>query len=161
MEEQKQAKQQIQIDSNILNTLSKAVRVSKKKGNLDRYEYKKGINASKTEALFLLFENVLEEFAKSNTYEDVLSTASALLKGVNYTIKNIEELCPILSQSYANETTSIVLPSVYFLSLAEDCGFCIITYTLYLSINFYLAAFGIVASKTAGVAIYNYAAAFH
>ena len=107
MEEQKQAKQQIQIDSNILNTLSKAVRVSKKKGNLDRYEYKKGINASKTEALFLLFENVLEEFAKSNTYEDVLSTASTLLKGVNYTIKDIEELCLTLSKSYTNETTSI------------------------------------------------------
>ena len=56
MEEQKQAKQQIQIDSDILNTLSKAVRVSKKKGNLDRDEYKKCINASKTKTFFLLFE---------------------------------------------------------------------------------------------------------
>ena len=107
MEEQKQAKQQIQIDSDILNTLSKAVRVSKKKGNLDRDEYKKCINASKTKTFFLLFEDALEEFAKLNDYEDDISTASALLKGVNYTIKDIEELCPILSQSYANETTSI------------------------------------------------------
>ena len=107
MEEQKQAKQQIQIDSNILNTLSKAVRVSKKKGNLDRYEYKKGINASKTETLFLLFENVLEEFKANSFYHEDFSTASVLLKGVDYTIKNIEDLCPRLSLSYANKTTSI------------------------------------------------------
>ena len=109
MEEQKQAKQQMQIDSDILNTLSTAVRVSKKKGNLDRDEYKKGINASKTETLllFLLFEDVLKKFDMPSTDEDKLSIASALLKGVNYTIKNIEELCPILSKSYANETNSI------------------------------------------------------
>ena len=107
MEEQKQAKQQMQIDSDILNTLSTAVRVSKKKGNLDRDEYKKGINASKTEALFLLFEDALKKFDMPSTDEDKLSIASALLKGVNYTIKDIEELCPILSQSYANETNSI------------------------------------------------------
>ena len=94
-------------DNTIMNTLSTAVRVSKKKGNLDRDEYKKCINASKTKTFFLLFEDALEEFAKLNDYEDDISTASALLKGVNYTIKDIEELCPILSQSYANETTSI------------------------------------------------------
>ena len=107
MEEQKQAKQQIQIDSNILNTLSKAVRVSKKKGNLDRDEYKKGINASKTETLFLLFENVLEEFKANSFYHEDFSTASVLLKGVDYTIKNIEDLCPRLSLSYTKETYSI------------------------------------------------------
>ena len=94
-------------DNTIMNTLSTAVRVSKKKGNLDRYEYKKGINASKTKTFFLLFEDVLEEFAKSNTYEDVLSIASTLLKGVDYTIKNIEDLCPRLSLSYTKETYSI------------------------------------------------------
>ena len=107
MEEQKQAKQQIQIDSDILNTLSKAVRVPKEKGNLDRDGYKKGINASKTKALFLLFEDVPKKFDMPSTGEYKLSIASALLKGVNYTIKDIEELCPILSQSYANETNSI------------------------------------------------------
>ena len=94
-------------DNTIMNTLSTAVRVSKKKGNLDRDEYKKCINASKTKTFFLLFEDALEEFAKLNDYEDDISTASALLKGVNYTIKDIEELCLILSKSYANETTSI------------------------------------------------------
>jgi formylmethanofuran dehydrogenase subunit C len=107
MEEQKQAKQQMQIDSDILNTFSKAVRVAKEKGNLDRDEYKKGINASKTKALFLLFEDVPKKFDMPSTGEYKLSIASALLKGVNYTIKDIEELCPILSQSYANETNSI------------------------------------------------------
>ena len=107
MEEQKQAKQQIQIDSDILNTLSKAVRVTKEKGNLDRDGYKKGINASKTKALFLLFEDALEEFKANSFYYENFSTASTLLKKVNYTIKDIEELCPILSQSYANETNSI------------------------------------------------------
>ena len=107
MEEQKQAKQQMQIDSNIINTLSKAVRVPKKKGNLDRDEYKKGINASKTKALFLLFEDALEEFKANSFYYENFSTASTLLKKVNYTIKDIEELCPILSKSYANKTTSI------------------------------------------------------
>ncbi len=107
MEEQKQAKQQIQIDSDILNTLSKAVRVSKKKGNLDRDEYKKCINASKTKTFFLLFEDALEEFKANSFNDENFSTASTLLKGVNYTIKDIEELCPILSKSYANETNSI------------------------------------------------------
>ncbi len=107
MEEQKQAKQQMQIDSDILNTLSTAVRVSKKKGNLDRDEYKKGINASKTETLFLLFENVLEEFKANSFYHEDFSTASILLKGVDYTIKNIEDLCPRLSLSYTKETYSI------------------------------------------------------
>ena len=107
MEEQKQAKQQMQIDSDILNTLSTAVRVSKKKGNLDRDEYKKGINASKTETLFLLFENVLEEFKANSFYHEDFSTASVLLKGVDYTIKNIEDLCPRLSLSYTKETYSI------------------------------------------------------
>ncbi len=107
MEKQKQAKQQIQIDSNILNTLSKAVRVSKKKGNLDRDEYKKGINASKTEALFLLFEDALEEFKANSFIDENFSTASTLLKGVDYTIKNIEDLCPRLSLSYTKETNSI------------------------------------------------------
>ncbi len=107
MEEQKQAKQQMQIDSDILNTLSKAVRVSKKKGNLDRDEYKKGINASKTEALFLLFEDALEEFKANSFIDENFSTASTLLKGVDYTIKNIEDLCPRLSLSYTKETNSI------------------------------------------------------
>ncbi len=107
MEEQKQAKQQMQIDSNIINTLSKAVRVPKKKGNLDRDEYKKGINASKTKALFLLFEDALEEFKANSFIDENFSTASTLLKGVNYTIKDIEELCLTLSKSYTNETTSI------------------------------------------------------
>ncbi len=94
-------------DNTIMNTLSTAVRVSKKKGNLDRDEYKKGINASKTETLFLLFEEALKEFKANSFIDQNFSTASTLLKGVNYTIKDIEELCPILSQSYANETTSI------------------------------------------------------
>ena len=94
-------------DNTIMNTLSTAVRVSKKKGNLDRYEYKKGINASKTKTFFLLFEDALEEFKVNSFDYENFSTASTLLKGVNYTIKDIEELCPILSQSYANETTSI------------------------------------------------------
>ncbi len=107
MEKQKQAKQQIQIDSNILNTLSKAVRVSKKKGNLDRDEYKKYINASKTKTFFLLFEDALEEFKANSFIDENFSTASTLLKGVNYTIKDIEELCPIFSKFYANETNSI------------------------------------------------------
>ena len=107
MEEQKQAKQQMQIDSNIINTLSKAVRGPKKKGNLDRDEYKKGINASKTKALFLLFEDALEEFKANSFIDENFSTASTLLKGVNYTIKDIEELCLTLSKSYTNETTSI------------------------------------------------------
>ncbi len=97
----------MQIDSDILNTLSKAVRASKEKGNLDRDEYKKCINASKTEAFFLLFEDALEEFKANSFIDENFSTASTLLKGVNYTIKDIEELCPILSKSYANETNSI------------------------------------------------------
>ena len=107
MEEQKQAKQQMQIDSDILNTLSKAVRAPKEKGNLDRDEYKKGINASKTKTFFLLFEDALEEFKANSFIDENFSTASTLFKGVNYTIKDIEELCPILSKSYANETNSI------------------------------------------------------
>ena len=94
-------------DNTIMNTLSTAVRVSKKKGNLDRDEYKKYINASKTKTFFLLFEDALEEFKANSFIDENFSTASTLLKGVNYTIKDIEELCPILSQSYANETTSI------------------------------------------------------
>ena len=94
-------------DNTIMNTLSTAVRVSKKKGNLDRYEYKKGINASKTKTFFLLFEDALEEFKVNSFDYENFSTASTLLKGVNYTIKDIEELCLILSKSYANETTSI------------------------------------------------------
>ncbi len=94
-------------DNTIMNTLSTAVRVSKKKGNLDRDEYKKGINASKTETLFLLFENVLEEFKANSFYHEDFSTASVLLKGVDYTIKNIEDLCPRLSLSYTKETYSI------------------------------------------------------
>ncbi len=93
-----------------LKPLANVLRMPEEEGNLNITEYDKNTHATNEKMLLKLFEKTLINF---NYNVDVLGNfnykidanffnASAMLEGLDYTIKDIELLVPIIERTYKN-----------------------------------------------------------